>query len=192
MANAGYKAEKRVIAELSKAGKASFKKLDGTKVEFPITGKMYEFGFSTRTKVDLVVEGYRLQIKATGTKRAAVVNMVPARLLERVCDEQYLDIEEALKAFNIIAKIGKKIKLAKYFQIEDWRELLSYFLFEGTATGQADPAMQATHLLEVNGSEFTLIDKQEAIDHIWEGLEAEIRTRKDKTEPCLHIRYTAR
>lgn len=192
MSNAGYKAEVKVVSQLEKAGIARFKRLNGEVVEFPINDRMTVFGFSTKTKVDLIVEGYRLQIKATGSKRAAIVNMVPARLLDRVCNEQMLDVEQSLKAMNIINDLGKKIKLSDYFEKEEWRELINYFLFEGTATGQADPFMQATHLLEVDGDELVLIDKKEAFDHIWEGLEAEIRTRKDKVEPCLHIRYSAK
>ena len=192
MANAGYKAEQRVIDAVAKAGKAVFKKTDNSVVEIPVNDKMYVFGFSTKTKVDLVIGTYRLQIKATGTKRAAVVNMVPVRLLEKVSKEQLLDVEQCFTAMEIISNSPKsKIKLSEHFELSDWQELLEYFIFEGTATGQADPHMQATHLLEVDGDDFTIIDKQEAVNHIWKGLEAEIRFRPKKDEPCLHIRYKA-
>ena len=193
MSNAGYKAEARVVTQFEKTGQAVFNRLNGEQVKFPIIDRMWVFGFSTKTKVDLVVEEYRLQIKATGSKRSAVLNMVPARLLEKVSIEQMLDVEPCFQIMEIISNSPKsKVKLSEHFELSEWKELLQYYLFEGTSTGQADPHMQATHLLEVDGSEFTLIDKQEAIEHIWEGLQAEIRYRKGKNEPCLHIRYSAR
>ena len=147
MANAGYKAESTLLEEISSSGRARFEKLDGTIVEIPVSGRIMTFGFSTRTKVDMVINGnYRLQIKCAGTKRSAVLNMVPARLLEQVGREQLLDVEPCYKAMEIVSSSSSStIKLSDYFDIEDWSELLSYFLFEGTATGQADKLFQANY-----------------------------------------------
>lgn len=189
MANAGYKAESTLLEEITSRGSAVFKNLHGDTVEIPVSGSVLTFGFSTRTKVDMVINGkYALQVKCSGSKRSAIINMVPARLLEKCGNEQLLDVSSCYKAMEIISSnSGKIIKLSEYFDIEDWSEILSYFLFEGTATGQS--SFKANYLLEVNNGSYTLIDKKEAVPHLWEGLTAEIRTRPNKTEPCLHVRY---
>ena len=190
MANKGYKIEAQLAEEISSSGVAKFRKLDGSTVEFPVSDRIMTGGKTTRNKWDILVNpAVRLQVKSTKSNRAAVVNMVPVRNLFKMSDREKIDIQSCLDLMELMAETGKAVKLAEFGDIEDYRDMLIYLLFEGTPTAQEIPALQANYLLEVSEEGNLLIEKNEAIDYIWNSLTAEIRYRKGKTEPCLHIRY---
>ena len=190
MANAGYRVEDEVLERISNSDKVFFKKLDDSELLVNID-KVVGFGKTTRSKVDISINGnFRLQVKSTKSNRCSVVNMVSFENLEKVGKREMLDILPILETVSNYLETGKgTVKLADIAKKEEWREFLIYFLFEGTATGQADKFFQATHLLEVDGNEWVLVEKMEAVDYIWESLTLELRTRKGKTNKCLHVRY---
>lgn len=190
MGNAGYKIEDKVALEISGKKTVSFKKLDNSVIEFPVSDRVLTGGKTTRNKWDILVNpAVRLQVKSSSSKRSAVVNMVPVRNLQKMADREMIDIAPALAVMELLAETGKAVKLSEISSMADWQDMLIYLLFEGTPTAQEVPALQANYLLSVDNSDYTLIAKNEAIPHIWESLTAELRVRKGKNEPCLHVRY---
>lgn len=188
--NAGYKLEERIAQEISSSGKACFKKLDGSLAEFPVSDRVLTGGKTTRNKWDILVNpAVRLQVKSSSSKRSAVVNMVPVRNLLKLASREMIDVQPAITVMDLLVKTGKAVKLAEIDSVDNWHDLLSYLLFEGTPTAQEVPALQANYLLSVDGADYVIIEKNQAIPHIWNSLTAELRTRKGKDEPCLHIRY---
>ena len=201
--NAGFEAERKLLELVENAGKAvTFKKLDGSERTFSVEN-VYHFGHSTKSKVDLVINpSTRLQVKSSRSNRASIINMVPVRNWEKLAKREMMDVfpvYDAMLKYDAILQdwekyTGKKrnevVYLADIAKKEDWREIINYFLFEGTSTYQADSHMQANFLLEDTGNGWLLIEKQEAADYIWEKMVFEIRRRKGKTENCVHIRIT--
>jgi len=188
--NKGKELEKAFIGELQKADTFRIKNLKGH-IEEIVVDKIYHYGQTTKSKVDVTVNNnYRLQVKSTSSNRAAVVNMVPWRNWQILAKREILDIEPVITAIdNYYQQPKKTIRLAELAENkEDWREIIQYFLFEGTATNQADPWLQATHLVEIGNGEPLLIDKSDAFDYIWNKLYFEIKTRPNKSERNTHIR----
>jgi len=184
MKNYGFKIEEQVIEVLR------------NKKELLIDGKIVQikdirtFGHSTRTKVDISINNtYRLQLKTVKSNRATVVNRVPLRNWEKLGKREMLDIQPVMEAINKHSQLQKNTIPLKELadNKEDWREIINYFLFEGTATGSADNFFQANYLLDVEGKEWEIIPKKEAFDRIWENLYFEIRTRAG--EETVNIRY---
>lgn len=191
MGNKGKERELQFIAELEKAGKSfSVKNLKGH-VETIVIDKLYHYGSTTKSKVDVTANNnYRLQIKSTNSNRASIINMVPFRNWEILAKREMLDIQPVLNATKKYYQLKTKtVRLADLGENkEDWREIIQYFLFEGTATSQADRWLQATHLIELTNEEPLLINKKDAVDYIWEKLYFEIRRRPNKNEDNVHIR----
>jgi hypothetical protein len=189
--NNGYKVEERIAEEISSKGKACFRTLNGSKVEFPVSDRVLTGGKTTRNKWDILISpAVRLQVKSTSSNRSAVVNMVPVRNLIKMSQRELIDVQPALQLMEALVTTGKAVKLSEVSNYSEWFDLLRYLLFEGTPTAQEIPALQANYLLEESAEgEHLLLTKIEAIPHIWNNLVAEIRTRKGKTEPCLHVRY---
>lgn len=192
LGNKGKDAELRIIRMLENAGNSfQVKNLKGH-VETIAINNLYHFGATTKSKVDLIVNNnYRLQIKSTKSNRASIINMVPVRNWEILAKREMLDIQPVLDAMEKYYQVTKRTIPLHLLadNKEDWREIIQYFLFEGTSTYQADTFAQATHLLDVDNGELLLIDKEDAFDYIWQGLYFEIRTRAGKNEECVHIRY---
>lgn len=191
MKNKGFKTELELLEHLKANEKKAitFLTLSGEKEKVTVNN-YHHFGHGTKTKTDIVINNnYRLQVKDTNSNRATIINMVPLRNWEILAKRELIDI---LPVLNAIEKHKEKkqytVKLKDIANKQDWQELLLYFLFEGTSTYQADPFFQANYLVEKVNGEWLLIKKNEAIDYIWEKLTFEIRTRANKTEPCVHVR----
>lgn len=191
MRNQGYELEERLSMEINASGFASFRKLDNSIVKIPVSGRVLTGGKTTRNKWDiLVTPAYRLQVKSTSSNRSSVVNMVPVRNLFKLSERELLDVKPALDVMSyLMEEKVSSVKLSELSDKEDWREILTYLLFEGTPTAQEVPALQANYLVEIGNEGAVLIEKSEAVDYIWKSLTAEIKYRKGKTEPCLHVRY---
>ena len=192
MSNKGRAIEERVVQYVSDyAGKQiSFKFSDNSVRTFDVAERIHSGGFTTRNKWDIVINpAVRVQVKSTSSNRASVVNMVPVRNLLKMAERELVDVQPALELFYELLETGKSIKLSDHSDIDDWYDMLTYLLFEGTPTAQEVPSMQANYLLEVSDNGYMMVEKSDAIDYIWNNLTASIRYRKNKTEPCLHIRY---
>lgn len=192
MENAGFKVERELMEYVENAGKAvKFKKLDGSEEIFSVEN-VYHFGHTTKSKVDLVINpNTRLQVKSSKSNRASVINMVPIRNWEKLAKREMMDILPVMEAITNYKTVGKRtIKLSEIAIKSQWIEIINYFLFEGTSTYQAEPYLQANYLVQPINGKWLLITKKEAIDHIWEKLTFEIRTRKNKIEECVHVRIS--
>jgi hypothetical protein len=193
MSNKGYKVEQALLENTVNSASVRFKKLDGSYQIFPVADRVLYSAKTTRSKWDLVINpSTRLQVKSTSSNRACVVNMVPVRNLYKLADREMIDVQLALDVMQLLVETGKpSVRLAEIANVNDWQDMLVYLLFEGTPTAQEIPSMQANYLLDVEADleNAVIIEKNQAIPYIWENLVAEIRTRKGKTEPCLHVRY---
>ena len=190
MANKGRAIEEQTAKYFQQFDTVELKKADNSTITFKVSDRVLTGGYTTRAKWDIVLNpAVRLQVKSTNSNRASVVNMVPVRNLLKMSKREMIDVQPALDIINLMSETGKAVKLAEVSSIDDWRDLLTYLLFEGTPTAQEIPTMQANYLLEVSPAGYTIVEKSKAIDYIFNSLVAEIRTRKDKKEPCLHIRY---
>lgn len=188
--NKGYEKEQQLLEQFSRASKISFKKLNGDMVEFT-TDRIFSGGKTTRSKTDIFLSpAVRLQVKSTSSNRCAIVNMVPIRNIEKLGKREMMDVQPLFDIMDSISKNGNKMVFLKdHSNMNEWDEIVKYFLFEGTATAQTDKLFQANYLLDAD-AELTLISKTEAVPYLWKNLTAEIRYRKTKPdEPCLHIRY---
>lgn len=187
MANKGYQAERELLEYVVNSGNSvSFRTLEGGSQSFPVE-EIKTFGFTTSSKVDLVINPrVRLQVKSVNSNRATIINKVPARNFHKLAKREMLDTSPALELFQKLEEKGT-VKLSSIAKKEDWEEMVKYFLFEGSATRQADKFFQATHLLEV-GNDMVIIDKTEVLDYIWEKLTVELRVRTGKTEKTLNVR----
>ena len=190
MANKGRAIEEQTAKYFQQFNTVELKKADNSTIMFKVSDRVLTGGYTTRAKWDIVLNpAVRLQVKSTSSNRASVVNMVPVRNLLKMSKREMIDVQPALDIMNLMSETGKAVKLAEVSSIDDWRDLLTYLLFEGTPTAQEVPSMQANYLLEVSPAGYTVVEKSKAIDYIFNSLVAEIRTRKDKKEPCLHVRY---
>jgi hypothetical protein len=190
MANKGRAIEEKVAIYFQGKDIVELKKADNSIMSVKVSERILTGGHTTRAKWDILVNpSVRLQVKSTSSNRASVVNMVPVRNLLKMSKREMIDVQPALDIMSIIANTGKAVKLAEVSSVEEWKDLLTYLLFEGTPTAQEIPSMQANYLLEVGKSGYIVVEKSKAIDYIFNSLVAEIRTRKGKTEPCLHVRY---
>ena len=188
--NKGYEKEQQLLEQFSRASKISFRKLNGDMVEFT-TDRIFSGGKTTRSKTDIFLSpAVRLQVKSTSSNRCAIVNMVPIRNIEKLGKREMMDVQPLFDIMDSISKNGNKMVFLKdHSNMNEWDEIVKYFLFEGTATAQTDKLFQANYLLDAD-AELTLISKTEAVPYLWKNLTAEIRYRKTKPdEPCLHIRY---
>ncbi len=187
MENKGHKAERELLEYMQKAGnEIAFKNLKGNLQSFPIE-EIKTFGHTTSSKVDITINSNcRLQVKSVNSNRATIINKVPARNFHKLAKREMLDTSPALELFQKLEGLGT-VKLSRIAKKEDWEEMVKYFIFEGSATRQADKYFQATHLLEI-GNEMVIIDRTEVLDYIWEKLTVELRVRKGKEELCLNVR----
>ncbi len=189
MGNAGKEIENRIIRHFQAGNIINFKTLDNKVSQVEIYS-MYHFGQTTLSKVDIVVnKDYRLQIKSVHSNRASIINQTPVRNFQKLAKRELMDISPILKAIEEYS--GKTVKLGNIANKEDWREIVNYFLFEGTATKQADSYMQANYLLDVdNNDSYLLIPKKSAFDYIWNSLYLELRKGRSKNDAfTVTVRY---
>lgn len=190
MANKGYEAEERVVRLLEKAGKRyNFTRLDGSCQTIQID-RILTCGKTTRSKADIILNSQtRLQVKSRASNRAAIVNMARIDKLENLGRREMLDVAPIFQAIENFRTMGRSTaRLSELSDKEEWREFLLYFLFEGTTMSQTHPNFQATHLLDVDGDNWLLIQKNEAVDYLWNKLHIEIRHRGKNANACLHVR----
>ncbi len=189
MGNKGKEVENRIIKQFQVGNIINFKTLDNKTSQIKID-TMHHFGQTTLSKVDIAINNnYRLQVKSIYSNRASIINQTPLRNFERLAKRELMDIEPILKAVGEYN--GKTVKLESIANKEDWREIVNYFLFEGTATRQADPYMQANYLLEADNNDcYLLIPKKEAFDYIWNSLYLELRKGRSKSDAfTVTVRY---
>ncbi len=194
-ANKGFQAEQS-FAEFVKSSKMiSLKKLDNSVKSFEVQDRVIVAGSGNSEKWDIVVNsGCRLQVKSTTGMAATIVNMVPLRNMEKLAKHSLLDVQPLMEALTVVSNSpASKVKLSELFDKEDWRDIITHFVFEGSATKTAKPFEQATALVEIGKDGYLLVEKHEAVDYLWEKLTAEIRYRKSSkspAEPFLHIRMS--
>ncbi len=145
--------------------------------------------YGTKCKFDLRVGDYRIQIKS-GTGHSATVFSAQLEALLKCSEREMFDGELVANLYNRITESGKKVKLSELSDKEDWRDILQYFLFEGTAGSQEIPSMQANCLIFWGKKEKVFCDKSEAIDYLFNNLYGEIKIKRTKARqyPVLSVR----
>jgi len=189
--NKGFIAEKGFISHVLQNKVIQLKKLDNSVKEFAVQDQPIIAGSGNSEKWDVVVNSAcRLQVKSTTGNSATVVNMVPIRNLQKLTKHSLLDVQPLI---DVMSKVDKVSKLSELADKEDWRDILHFFLFEGSATKTAKSWEQATALVIAGKDGYLLVEKAEAIDYLWENLTVEIRHRpksKNPTERFLHVRVS--
>ncbi len=192
MGNKGYAAEDRFFQKLEE-GEITVQTEEGKKLTINVNSFVH-FGRTTSSKVDLTItdingKHWRIQLKSVYSNRSSIINQTPVRNFQKLAKRELMDIEPILKAIEEYN--GKTVKLGNIANKEDWREIVNYFLFEGTATKQADPYMQADYLLDVdNNDSYLLIPKKSAFDYIWNSLHLELRKGRSKNDDfTVTVRY---
>jgi hypothetical protein len=195
--NAGFIAEDGFINYVLNNDIIKLRKLDNSVKEFVVQEKPTRAGSGNAEKWDIVVNSTcRIQVKSSTGGSATIVNMVPLRSMYSADkkNNKALNNHASLDTQPMITAIGtitKKVKLASVANKEEWREILEFFLFDGSATKTAQNHEQANYLVEIGKSEITLIERGEAVDYYWDNLTVEIRYRKKSKNPAekfLHVR----
>ncbi len=182
MGNKGYQAEDRFFQKLEK-GEITVETIEGKELTIYVDSFIH-FGKTTSSKADLTItdingKNWKIQLKSIHSNRSSIINQTPIRNFEKLAKRELMDISPIFEAIEDCK--GKTVKLKNIANKESWREIISYFLFEGSATRQADPYMQANYLLDVdNNDSYLLIPKKEAFDYIWNSLYLEFRKGRSK------------
>ncbi len=142
-------------------------------------------------KADIEVNGRRYSLKSKGAARAAVINHTSRAGFVRVCSVLNIDISTLDRIIErywmkresdiITEDVSNKnlespfVKHQKYLG-----PIIKYFLFTGT--GSRDSTFPADCVLEFtnpkNPETFTLLTKENVLDHIWENLVFSVRSKK--------------
>ncbi len=195
--NAGFIAEDGFISYVLNNDIIKLRKLDNSVKEFVVQKKPIIAGSGNAEKYDIVVNGKcSIQVKSSTGAAACIVNMVPLRTMysadkknnKALNNHASLDTKPMITAIDTISK---KVKLASVANKEDWREILEFFLFDGSGTKTAQKHEQSNYLVEIGKTEITLIERSEAVDYYWNNLTVEVRyrlTSKNPAEKFLHVR----
>ncbi len=195
--NKGFIAEDGFISYVLNNDIIKLRKLDNSVKEFVVQEYPVIAASGNSEKYDIVVNGAcSIQVKSSTGAAATIVNKVPLRTMysadkknnKALNNHASLDTEPMITAINTITK---KVKLASIAKKEEWREILEFFLFEGSGTKTAQNHEQANCLVEIGKTEITLIERTEAVDYYWEKLTVEIRhlpKSKNPAERLLHVR----
>ncbi len=191
MGNKGYAAENRFFQKLEE-GEITVKTTEGKELTINVNSFIH-FGKTTSSKADVVVtdnkgKSWLIQLKSVHSNRSSIINQTPVRNFEKLAKRELMDIEPVLKAIEKYN--GKTVKLKDIAKKSEWYELINYFLFEGTATKQADSYMQAEYLLDIDNDSYLLITKKQAFDYIWNSLYLELRKGRSKNDAfTVTVRY---
>ncbi len=193
--NQGFIDEAGFIHYVKKEDIIHVKKLDGT-IKSMIVQKPrpIESASGTRENYDIIVNSEcSISIKSSTGHASTIINKVPKRNFEVLAKHSLLDTLPLYEAFNVADTAStSKIRLHEHFNKEDWREIIEFFFFLGTATKTCDSHEQSNCVIEITKSGPLFIEKYEAVDHFWHRLTAEIRLagkkHSDPTEKRLHVR----
>ncbi len=193
MKNKGYAAEDRFFQKLEEKGKITAETIEGKELTINVNSFVH-FGKTTSSKADLTItdingKNWRIQLKSVYSNRSSIINQTPIRNFQKLAKRELMDIAPIYEGIEDCK--GKTVKLEKIANKEDWQEIVNYFLFEGTATKQADSYMQANYLLDIdNNDSYLLITKKEAFDYIWNSLYLEFRKGRSKNDAfTVTVRY---
>ncbi len=189
--NAGIQVEAEILRQFEQYGSFMIKGYKGN-IQNIQKGEnsVYTPGeYGTKCKFDIRIGNYRLQVKS-GTGNSATVFSARLQALCNCAEREMFDFSLISELYARIEENGKKVKLSELSDKEDWRDILQYFLFEGTAGSQEMPAMQANYLIFWGKKEQVFCDKNQAIDYLFNNLYGEIKIKRTSKSqyPVLSVR----
>ena len=202
--NNGHRAEKwfrEFLQEIAEdSGKLELPVSDGTKISYTFDSIKHG-GSSQHYKADAtlhkcgsVVANGRLSVKTTKGHRASFLNVATIRNLQKMEERTNLAVSHCFSLFAKLAITGKAVKLAEVANKEDWRQLLEYFVFDGTPTRDCEQNMAETANLLVDipindYSALLAVRREDAVDYIWNHILADLKLTKNGKEVGLTLRY---